>query len=97
MQHQGLLDLKHANAERRTSPGSDIFIHGRAVSVGCLAMGDSSIEDLFVLAVDTGIDQLSVVIAPTDPRHGRLIPAGNKAWVKTLYKDIEQEFERFRH
>ncbi|RYD76792.1 MAG: hypothetical protein EOP84_16425 [Verrucomicrobiaceae bacterium] len=33
-------------------PGSDIFIHGRAASVGCLAIGDEAIEELYVLARD---------------------------------------------
>ena len=28
--------------------GGDIFVHGRAVSIGCLAMGDPAIEELFV-------------------------------------------------
>lgn len=37
-------DLHHAAAEGRTSPGSDIFIHGREASIGCLAMGDPAIE-----------------------------------------------------
>lgn len=31
-------------------PGSDIFIHGNAVSIGCLAMGDKQIEQIYYLA-----------------------------------------------
>jgi murein L,D-transpeptidase YafK len=44
------------SAERRFAdhkkPGGDIFIHGRAASVGCLAIGDEAIEELYVLATD---------------------------------------------
>ncbi len=36
----------------RDKPGSDIFIHGRAVSIGCLAMGDPAIEEIYLLALN---------------------------------------------
>ncbi|MEZ5584503.1 MAG: hypothetical protein R3F37_18625 [Candidatus Competibacteraceae bacterium] len=32
-------DLHHAANEGRVEPGSNIFIHGKDVSIGCLAMG----------------------------------------------------------
>lgn len=35
----------------RTKPGGEIFIHGNCVSIGCLAMRDSRIEELYLLAV----------------------------------------------
>jgi hypothetical protein len=41
-------DRERAKAEGRTNLGGDIMIHGRAVSIGCLAMGDEAAEDLFV-------------------------------------------------
>ena len=31
-------------------PGSDIFIHGKCVTIGCIPLGDPGIEELFVLA-----------------------------------------------
>ncbi len=34
----------------RESPGSDIFIHGSNKSIGCLAMGDPAIEEIYTLA-----------------------------------------------
>ncbi len=42
-------DRKYAEIDGRTKLGGDIFIHGKAVSKGCLAMGDEVIEELFVL------------------------------------------------
>ena len=33
-------------------PGTDIFIHGNALSVGCLAMGDAVAEELYLAAAD---------------------------------------------
>ncbi len=34
----------------RDAPGSDIFIHGSNKSIGCLAMGDPAIKEIYTLA-----------------------------------------------
>lgn len=34
----------------KTSPGKDIFIHGGSSSVGCIAIGDESIKELYIIA-----------------------------------------------
>lgn len=51
------LGLDYPNASDRVrsdpqSPGSAIYIHGGAVSIGCLALGDDAIEQLYLLAQD---------------------------------------------
>ena len=75
-------DRKNAAAEGRTKLGGDIMIHGKDGSVGCLAMGDPAIEELFVLADRVGIANVEVVLAPsTDPKP----VAGAPAWVADLY------------
>jgi hypothetical protein len=86
-------DLYYAQLEGRTNPGSDIFIHGRAVSAGCLAMGDEAIEELFVLAAHVGKENLKVVIAPHDPRDWPLdqTAAGQPEWTRELYATIADE------
>ena len=61
-------DRENARIEGRTSPGSDIMIHGSSVSVGCLAMGDPAIEELFVLAAETGLENIKVILSPVDFR-----------------------------
>ncbi len=91
-------DLRHARAEGRTEPGSNIFIHGKAQSVGCLAMGDEVIEELFVLTALAGRENVKVVIAPSDPRH-RVIeadPVSMPAWTPELYREISREFRKYR-
>jgi len=88
-------DLRHAREERRDQPGSDIFIHGKAVSIGCLAMGDRAAEDLFVLAHRTGLSEIKVFIAPNDPRRAPLDPTGHPAWVAELYRQIEHAYSRY--
>jgi len=88
-------DLFHAWQEGRANPGSDIFIHGRAASVGCLAMGDEAIEELFVLAAQTGAENVKVVIAPRDPRVYPLEADAARlpAWTHELYAMIAREIK----
>ena len=86
-------DLFHAEEEGRTNPGSDIFIHGWAVSIGCLAMGDETIEELFVLTAKTGTENVKVVIAPHDPRVYPLETDSEELpiWTAELYDNISSE------
>lgn len=47
--------------------GGDIFIHGSCVSIGCLAMTDKQIQEIYLLAVlakNYGQKNIPVVIAP---------------------------------
>lgn len=93
LNYPNAFDLKHAKAEGRNEPGSNIFIHGHAVSVGCLAMGDSVIELLFVLAETVGRENIKVIIAPTDPsRQNLVVPKGAPDWTAELYRQISREY-----
>lgn len=89
-------DLRHAAAEGRTNPGGDIMIHGKAVSIGCLAMGDPAVEELFTLAADTGIGSVEVLIAPHDLR---VLPPPDlpnaPAWLPARYADLAARLARF--
>ncbi len=97
LDYPNTFDLRQAEAEGRTEPGSNIFIHGKAVSIGCLAMGDPSIEELFVLAQDVGKANIGVAIAPTDPRV-RALPTGlGPVWVSELYRSIDAYFAAYKH
>lgn len=91
-------DLLHAKQEGRTQPGTNIFIHGKAVSIGCLAMGDKTIEELFVLSKDVGINNIEVVISPYDPRiNGLIIPEKPQPkWLAELYRNIEKSFKQYK-
>lgn len=95
LNYPNAFDLIHADAEGRDNPGSNIFIHGKASSVGCLAMGDPAIEELFVLVNEVGSECVSVVIAPTDPRLGALHRVEHLPWTDELYAEIEHEFSRY--
>jgi len=90
-------DLKHAKNEGRDKPGNNIFIHGKAVSIGCLAMGDRAIEELFTLVYRVGKENTEVLIAPTDPRRFKLAAeVTDPKWVAELYENISKEFTKYK-
>ncbi len=91
-------DLQKARVEKRTGLGGDIFIHGKAKSVGCVAVGDRAIEELFVIAARTGIPNVTVVIAPNDLRRWKPWLDKNQiypSWLPELYDAIAQELAKF--
>lgn len=88
-------DLRNAAAEGRTSPGSDIFIHGREASIGCLAMGDPAIEKLFVLVARTGFENVEVIMAPYDFRTTPSPSASGPVWLPELYNAVAERMKNF--
>jgi murein L,D-transpeptidase YafK len=89
-------DLAAAAEDGRVYLGGDIFIHGDARSIGCLAMGDRGIEDLFVLVADVGLDRVQVVIAPWDSRGGvPLAPVPGLSFTGELYRQITERLAEF--
>lgn len=91
-------DRFQAAMDGRNHLGGDIFIHGKAVSAGCLAMGDLPIEELFVLVGHVGKERVKVVIAPHDPRQRPLMPFtdGMPEWVPDLYRTISFEVNQLQ-
>lgn len=55
-------DLARAKEDGRTHTGSDIYIHGKDQTVGCIPVGDNAIEELFYLAGTFGKGE--VIISP---------------------------------
>lgn len=91
-------DLTHAKEEGRTHPGGDIMIHGSSVSIGCLAMGNEPIEEIFVLAAETGIENIKVILSPVDFRKMDLPKTTHDLpeWTEGLYSDIQKELEQIK-
>ena len=89
-------DREHGTRDGRTNLGSDIMIHGKSASIGCLAMGDVAAEDLFVLAAETGIKNIEVILSPVDFRV-RGLPSGLShapEWTAKVYTDIQREMAK---
>ncbi len=90
-------DLKHADAEKRKEPGSDIYIHGKEESTGCLAMGDPAMDELYTMVMDAGMPNTTVVIAPNDLRKRGPVTNMRAApgWTADLYKEIKSSLVKF--
>lgn len=99
LDYPNAFDREMARRDGRTALGGDIMIHGRAVSIGCLAMGDEAAEDLFVLAARVGLPRVKVVIVPTDFRRvsnaaSSLAPT-NPTWLPDLYRALAAELTAY--
>jgi len=82
-------DLQMARRDGRTRLGGDIFIHGKNVSIGCVALGDPAIEEVFTLVAETGHQRVKVIIAPNDLRTGgAIVHPRAPLWVGQLYRVV---------
>lgn len=88
-------DRRIARAEGRTNLGGDIYIHGGAVSSGCLAIGNAAIEELYYLVSRVGKDNVKVIIAPHDFRKTGFTADTGQAWIADLYKTIHQALKSY--
>jgi hypothetical protein len=89
-------DRRMAARDRRTRLGGDIFIHGNRVSIGCVAIGDRAIEELFTLVAQTGHQRVKVIIAPNDLRTaGAIIHESSPAWVGDLHRLVQAALAAF--
>ncbi|MCB1483368.1 MAG: L,D-transpeptidase family protein [Hyphomicrobiaceae bacterium] len=91
-------DRKMASLDGRKDLGGDIMIHGKNVSVGCLAIGDDAAEELFVLASEVGLSKIKVIIAPTDLRDHQVAEhaPGEPSWLPKLYAQITLAMAPFK-
>lgn len=91
-------DRLQASKDGRSKLGGDIFLHGKSLSVGCLAVGDQNIDQLFLLAHRVGLNHIQLIIAPNDLRVAK--PATNTfaqpRWLPELYKQIATALTPFR-
>ena len=98
LDYPNAFDQSMGAKDGRQDLGSDIMIHGKAMSVGCLAMGDEAAEELFVLAHTVGLTRIKTIIAPTDFRKGKSVSSqpGSPPWVPQLYSDIARALAEFK-
>jgi hypothetical protein len=84
-------DRRWARIDNRQKLGGDIMIHGNSVSIGCVAIGDEAMAELFFLAAISDYSQWEVVITPTDLSAG--VPEhllNGETWLKELYEKLER-------
>lgn len=87
-------DRRQARTDKRRNLGGEIMLHGWWFSTGCVALGNTAIEDVFVMAKDVGTDDMKIVITPIDFRKPDFDQAQlptKPSWVKDLYSNLERE------
>lgn len=86
------LDREAARVDGRSNLGGDIFLHGGAFSVGCVAVGDEAIESLFWLVGRVGKGRVSVLMAPWDLRVAGAAapPAADYTLGETRYRALAE-------
>lgn len=85
-------DRSKAAQEQRTGLGGDIFIHGKAVTIGCIPIGDRAVEEVFLLASHALDEGIKIIISPIDFRTRDEMPnIPNIHWEKELYEKIKKE------
>lgn len=89
--YPGPEDLAQAAREGRGDLGGDIMLHGGARSVGCLALGDPAIEELFVLTAAVGLADSEILIAPLDLRHREA--RDPRKWVQERYAALGESLK----
>lgn len=92
-------DRMQASRDGRKNLGNNIFLHGKSLSVGCLAVGDRAIDQLFLLARRVGLSHIKIIIAPNDLRNTK--PATSNfaqpRWLPELYKQLSVALRDFSH
>jgi murein L,D-transpeptidase YafK len=89
-------DREKAKLDGRTDLGGDIMIHGKSVTIGCIAVGDKNIEEIFILATKTKNKHFPIIIAPHDFRTNKTFPEIEAiSWEKDLYENISKELTNF--
>jgi len=85
-------DLEKTTYENKLQLGGDIFIHGKAATIGCIPIGDSGIEELFMLVKNAVNKNIKVIISPRDFRNTNEIPdITGINWESELYEMIKRE------
>lgn len=88
-------DIANASVPR-SQMGGDIYLHGDRLSIGCIAVGDRAIEELFPLVAMVPTGRRRIVIAPFDfRRHPGAAYPKEAAWVHRLYDRIKQHLKGF--
>ena len=89
-------DIKIALAEKRDPArlGSNIMLHGRGGSTGCISVDNPAMEEIFYLAGKLGKENISLLIMPFDFRKNPL-PVVQKDWLRKRYQQLSSEVKKY--
>ncbi len=84
-------DLERAKEDGRTHSGSDIYIHGKSQTSGCIPVGDEAIEEIFYLAGTFGKGE--VILSPSKSENE--IPDIKMHWYEKLINQIRFAISKY--
>ena len=90
-------DVSKSKLKTVAEMGGDIFIHGKAVTIGCIPVGDVAIEELFVMVANAREKkkEVKVIISPRDFRRNPNFPSiAAIDWEEELYTDIREAMQK---
>lgn len=87
------VDYPDAEDVRNGCTGSDIYVHGGAVSIGCIAIGNDAIEEVYRLSQH--VPNRWIVIVPWDFRR-RNPPVVEERWINERYARLCRELEALK-
>lgn len=80
------------------SPGGDIFIHGKCVTIGCIPIQDDGIKELYVVCMEAkgrGVSQIPVWIFPFRFSEEQMEPALKNSVNGAFWKEIRPGYLYF--
>lgn len=96
LNYPNAFDRASARADGRVNLGGDIFIHGKAVSIGCIAIGDEAIEEVFCIVAGVDRSAVQVIVAPYDfRRRPARVGPDSPPWLPGLYEEIQTRLSQF--
>lgn len=96
LDYPNAFDREMGQRDGRKNLGNNIFIHGDEVTIGCIPIGDSAIEEVFVAVGMCDDENISVVITPVDFRKGLAAPdVGAIDWENRLYSVLKQKLQEY--
>ncbi|MEO0160911.1 MAG: L,D-transpeptidase family protein [candidate division WOR-3 bacterium] len=86
----------------RRDPGGDILIHGEAVTIGCIPIGNEAIEELYLICLDTknqGQNKIMVYIFPCQMDSLNMdslkMIAGEDTGLWSFWQNLKQGYDIF--
>ena len=90
------VDVQRAEKIGVKDLGGDIYIHGHNVSIGCIAIGDEAIEELFYVVNKMNYKEVEVIISPTDYSRPIDLPMENAELYRVINERITAVLNRGR-
>lgn len=101
------LRVNYPNAADRVfadkeQPGSDIYIHGGAASIGCMPIGDEAIEEVYRLAEESAKAQRAIPVHIFPARMSgegwekfREVQAANRPELASFWAELQPAYDAF--